>query len=286
MCETPVIIAGEAPGINSLYDGMKDYFKNLGVLTSDRRVLSLKKSHYFLDDLESQERQLVVMSGFRPLLSSDQLAMHTFLNIHYGALPRYRGMHPVVWSLLNDEREFGWTLHLVDEFMDSGPILYQYRLANDREITAPEVMTHFHKSVTERIAGIIFLYLQGLLPSVPQNEKAAIWCGKRNLADCYLNFSEDSEELKRIFRALCSPYPYPRIEYKKISYEIREFEIKPDNQLNLTTGRIYNVDKRGAWIRFSDCYLHVRTFWDLEGREISASDIFPIGARLEKFRGQ
>ena len=47
------------------------------------------------------------------------------INCHAGKLPFYRGRNILNWALINDEKEFGITVHYVDEGTDTGPILMQ-----------------------------------------------------------------------------------------------------------------------------------------------------------------
>lgn len=49
-----------------------------------------------------------------------------FINVHAGITPLYRGLHGAYWSLINNDKEnCGVTVHLVDEGIDTGNILYQ-----------------------------------------------------------------------------------------------------------------------------------------------------------------
>lgn len=61
----------------------------------------------------------------RPLLD---LAPKGCLNLHTALLPKYRGLMPTFWVLKNDERETGVSVFLVDEGIDSGPIVVQKRV--------------------------------------------------------------------------------------------------------------------------------------------------------------
>lgn len=61
----------------------------------------------------------------RPLLD---LAPKGCLNLHTALLPKYRGLMPTFWVLKNAERETGVSVFLVDEGIDSGPIVVQRRV--------------------------------------------------------------------------------------------------------------------------------------------------------------
>jgi methionyl-tRNA formyltransferase len=47
------------------------------------------------------------------------------INLHTSLLPKYRGMMPTFWSLLNDEKEIGVSVFLMDEGIDTGPVISQ-----------------------------------------------------------------------------------------------------------------------------------------------------------------
>jgi len=56
------------------------------------------------------------------------LAPKGCLNLHTALLPKYRGLMPTFWVLKNGEKETGVSVFLVDEGIDSGPIVVQKRV--------------------------------------------------------------------------------------------------------------------------------------------------------------
>jgi len=50
------------------------------------------------------------------------------LNRHAALLPKYRGIYPIFWALLHDEREIGVSVHLMNERYDQGRIIIQHRV--------------------------------------------------------------------------------------------------------------------------------------------------------------
>lgn len=50
------------------------------------------------------------------------------INIHSSLLPKYRGVSPNFWALLNDEDYTGITVHYMDDEIDTGDIISQERL--------------------------------------------------------------------------------------------------------------------------------------------------------------
>jgi hypothetical protein len=59
-----------------------------------------------------------------------------FINYHAGINPKYRGQHPGYWALASGDAEnAGVTIHLVDEGVDTGSVLYQARVTFAHEDT-------------------------------------------------------------------------------------------------------------------------------------------------------
>jgi methionyl-tRNA formyltransferase len=56
-----------------------------------------------------------------------------FLNLHCAPLPKYKGYNSSLWAILNQEKEFGVTLHRMDDEVDHGPIIEMrsFKIPND-----------------------------------------------------------------------------------------------------------------------------------------------------------
>ena len=81
----------------------------------------------FLDVLRQAGVDLIVSLNTPQRLKTPLLTLpaHGCINVHFGMLPRYRGLLPVFHALMNGERSFGVTVHLMDEKLDNGDILAQ-----------------------------------------------------------------------------------------------------------------------------------------------------------------
>ncbi len=77
--------------------------------------------------LAELEPEVVAVYGTRIIRRDTLRAVAApFVNYHAGINPKYRGQHPGYWALVNgDAAHAGVTLHLVDEGVDTGDVLYQ-----------------------------------------------------------------------------------------------------------------------------------------------------------------
>ena len=80
--------------------------------------------------LEQQGVRVVVLAGYMHLLTSAFLDRFpdAVVNVHPSLLPAFPGAHAVEDQLAAGVAEAGATVHLVDEGVDSGPILAQERI--------------------------------------------------------------------------------------------------------------------------------------------------------------
>jgi len=76
------------------------------------------------------EIELIVLSGYMRLLSSEFVAQHfpRIINIHPSLLPAFPGQDAHSDVLKSGVRVSGCTVHVVDAGMDTGPILAQRRV--------------------------------------------------------------------------------------------------------------------------------------------------------------
>lgn len=67
----------------------------------------------------------LIISSFAQIIKPSILSIPTIgiLNKHSGFLPRYRGIYPVFWAMVNGESEIGVTVHFMAKKVDAGPIV-------------------------------------------------------------------------------------------------------------------------------------------------------------------
>jgi folate-dependent phosphoribosylglycinamide formyltransferase PurN len=85
-----------------------------------------------------------------------------FINYHAGINPKYRGQHPGYWALAQgDEDNAGITIHMVDEGVDTGSVLYQAcvrfsaqdTIASYQHLQAAHALPLFSRAIEDAKAG-------------------------------------------------------------------------------------------------------------------------------------
>ena len=95
--------------------------------------------------------EAVVLAGFMRLLTPEFIGTfrHHILNIHPALLPNFPGAHAHRDALAAGVNESGCSAHLVDEGIDTGPIILQQSVevlpGDTEEILAARILPHEHR---------------------------------------------------------------------------------------------------------------------------------------------
>ncbi len=106
--------------------GLDDRFPDL-----PRRLdVSNINEHIVIERLQDRNPSVVLVNGTRIIRGHILSAVTApYINMHAGITPYYRGVHGGYWAIYNDDvANFGVTLHLVDEGVDTGGILKQVQI--------------------------------------------------------------------------------------------------------------------------------------------------------------
>ena len=79
----------------------------------------------FIETIRSLAPGLIVVVAFGQILPKALLDIPPMgcVNVHASLLPRYRGAAPLNWCIINNESETGVTTMLMDQGLDTGPML-------------------------------------------------------------------------------------------------------------------------------------------------------------------
>ena len=271
--------AGNGHGGKAALISLQEYFTEIEILSEDKELLNLARTtdiSHFDHDFSIFNSKVIVCAGYMFLIAKEQILEKIIINTHPSLLPKYRGLHSLAWAILNGEKEIGFTIHLMNEKIDDGDILHQWKIKNQGQ-SSKFFLDKFDDLIKSELGIIIFKYLKGEIQPIPQNKKNATWVSRRSLMDCQLDFNSTNIELKRFMQALSPPYPYPFFIYKSIKYEVREMEFTFPKYFS-TPGKIVNIDNSGIYIKTKDsCVLLSMIFSD--DKKVDPK-IFKLGVKL------
>ena len=128
------------------------------------------------------------------------------INVHASLLPRYRGAAPIQWAIVRGETETGVTTMLLDEGLDTGPILLARALPIEPEETSSELEPRLARLGAELLLDTLRGMQDGSVRPVAQDASAATLAPRLEKADGVLSWSQPAEEIARRVRGL-QPWP-------------------------------------------------------------------------------
>ena len=176
------------------------------------------------------------------------------INTHPSLLPKYRGPNPYTRTIMNGETESGLTFHIMDEKFDRGPILMQKKvdiiqgIYGDTGGSLKNKTCNLAKSaISELLAS---LDSQIIIP-IQQMESEASYYPQINENDILIDFSQSSEEINRLIRAL-SPWQSAYFAYENEFFKVSTHEIEENDTKYNKPGTVVNKTKNSISILSGD----------------------------------
>lgn len=147
--------------------------------------------------------------GWSQLLSQEilDIAPIGVIGYHPALLPRGRGRHPIIWTLVLGLKETGSTFFFMDDGADTGDILSQERLAVRENDDATSLYATLTDTALTQIADFVPRLSEGSYDRLPQDAGAASSWRKRSAADGQIDWRMPTAGIHNLVRALARPYP-------------------------------------------------------------------------------
>jgi methionyl-tRNA formyltransferase len=219
--------------------------------------------------LEKMQPDFIISANnfliFRP--STLAIPRMATINFHNGPLPDYAGLNPFAWAILNGERRYGISWHIVEQSIDTGAVLHIEEFTVDLEERAVGiVMKCIRAGINSFCTTLLPRLMQGDTTGVPQDAQRRHYYSAKMLPyRGYLPWWETGVALDRYIRAL-SFAPLPNIFFRPLivtehgtSVYCDEFE--PGEPVVTGAGRIVSVDETGVTVSTGDGSIKCRAVY-------------------------
>ena len=158
--------------------------------------------------LASYQPDIIVVAAYGRLLPPNVLALPRFgcLNLHPSLLPRHRGPAPVAGTILAGDAVTGISVMLLDEGMDTGPIIAQRPRAIAPDDDAATLTDALFRDGAALLHEIIPQWAAGAITAAPQDDARATYTAKIERADGQADWTLPAPQLARMQRAY-TPWP-------------------------------------------------------------------------------
>ena len=244
-------------------------------------------------ELAALRPDVIVVAAYGKLLPSEVLDLppHGCLNIHPSLLPKYRGPSPVVSTLLDGVAETGVTLMLLDEGMDTGPIVAQRKLTLAGTETAEMLTQELFRVGGDLLLETLDPWTSGLVDALSQDHSNATVTRKLERSDGLVDWGTPASVLERKQRAF-TPWPGLFTKWQEKSLRLLEVSLL-DGQIRTNSipaaepGEVVALDTEETPIGIGTAQgiLGVKQL-QLEGRRVASASEFLrgypnlIGSRL------
>ncbi len=178
---------------------------NAGLRILQPRDTSEPKFCMLLGELKPD---ILIVVAFGQILKPALLGIPKWgaLNIHASILPKYRGSAPIQWAVLNNDTETGLTAMIMDEGLDTGPIVAQKIVPIYPGETGGSLHDRLALVAGEFLADTLDLLAQGKFEIRPQDDSKATYAPKITKEMAEIDWFSPAEKIVAKIRAF-DPWP-------------------------------------------------------------------------------
>ena len=163
-----------------------------------------------LDELRALEPDCCPVVAYGQLVPRDALDVppHGWVNLHFSLLPAWRGAAPVQHAVLAGDDVTGATTFLLEEGLDTGPVLGTLTEAVRPRDTSGDLLGRLAVSGAELLEATLDGLADGRLEARPQPDDGVSLAPKVEPEDARLDWTHPAVAVDRRARA-CTPAPGP-----------------------------------------------------------------------------
>jgi len=240
----------------------------------------IRNNAEFRSHLEAIAPEAIVVVAYGRIIPPWMLALPRYgcINLHASLLPKYRGAAPIQWAVAMGETVTGNTTMLLEEGLDTGPILLQREVAISPEQTAADLFDVLADDGAPLVADTLAGLAAGTIQPHPQDHSHATLAPLLDREDGRMKFAEHTAtELWSRWRGF-QPWPgaFTMLDGKKlIVHRMKVAEsggTGAPGEVRIGQQRVLVACAANTWIEFLEV--------QLEGKKRLSAAEFLRGAGL------
>jgi methionyl-tRNA formyltransferase len=172
-------------------------------------LYSTRAAHSAAARIQEIKPDLIVLCGVSQIIGREiyESSQYGAINVHPSLLPKYRGATPLLWSVLNNDRTMGVSIHRVDDRVDGGAIYSQREFPMPTEAkNFSELLAHVMEHAARETLGVLDNFFS--ISPIEQDETQVSWAPRIKKADQHGAIDWYSWSSFRIFEVLCKVPPW------------------------------------------------------------------------------
>lgn len=233
----------------------------------------------FLQALSAWQPDLIAVAAYGRILHTPILRLPPkgCVNVHGSLLPKYRGAAPVQWAVINGETETGITTILMDEGMDTGPMLLQETLDISPDDTAGSLAPRLAELGGRLLVDTIAQLKAGTLMPKKQDDDQATLAPLLKKEDGLIDWTMSATSLANRARGL-SPWPGAYTFFGEERWNIWK-AVSNEGMTTDKPGTIIAVNKQAIMVATGNGLLGIREIQTANSKRMSVGQ-FLAGHRV------
>lgn len=173
----------------------------------------------YLDEIKKINADIILVLGWYYMVSKEirDLTKYGAWGIHASLLPKYAGGAPLVWAMIDGQKETGVSLFKLDDGVDDGDIIEQEQFEIEPTDTINEVYikaTFASKNILKRVFDDVNYQVNFKVQDKSQIQVYP----QRSPKDGEIDWSWDNKRISNFIKAQTKPYPgaWTKIGNKKV----------------------------------------------------------------------
>jgi len=171
------------------------------------------------------------------------------IGFHPTLLPANRGRHPIIWALALGLERTGTTFFLMNNGMDTGPIISQREILINERDDAGTLYNRVAESAVSQIDELVReISVDGAIGSTQDETNASYW-RKRSTNDGLIDWRMPSTGIRNLVRALSPPYMGAHFVHSGESFTVwdcKEFDV---HEPSTEPGKVIQVNENGILVK-------------------------------------
>ena len=221
---------GQKKLINKLFDEAKKNKIKVETINNFEKLEDINK-------INSLNLDIIVVFSYGILIPKKVLETPKLgcINIHTSLLPKWRGASPIQHTLLNNDKETGFTFILMNERLDEGDIILSQKLKINSTDNYQDLLNRIVDLASKELVTTIEKIFSNKIKLLPQDHNKATYCYRIKKEETYLNFVNTAQEVYGKIRAL-SPSPGAKFYLKGELIKALEAKVENNTKENNNCG--------------------------------------------------
>jgi methionyl-tRNA formyltransferase len=200
-----------------------------------------------IDEIRALGPELIVVVAFGQILPKALLEIppRGCINVHASLLPAYRGAAPIQWAVIRGETRTGVTTMVMDEGMDTGPMLLQEAVTIGEQETAGQLAARLSTLGAVLLVKTLHGWLRGELTPAPQDHAQATYAPLLKKSDGLIVWDQPARDIVNLVRG-ADPWPGAWTSYGDQPWRIWRATASPRRAGQWTPGMITAVHGQSA----------------------------------------